>query len=329
METTTVTDPSSGEHRSGSLLTVLVALSANALLAVVKTGAALLTGSAALVAEAAHSWADTGNEGLLLIAERSGRRASDTEHPRGYGRSTYSWSLVAAFGLFTAGAVFSIYHGLSQLSGSAAKGSFGITYAVLGIAFVLESTSFLQASRQVRRDARRAGVPALRYVSTTSDPTVRAVFLEDSAAILGLVIAFAAVAAHQATGDPVYDALGSIGVGLLLGCVAAFLMRRNLQYLAGAGPSLTESDRLLMVLLAQPDVERVTYLHAEYVGPGRLFVVAAVRLTGDDGQDRLATRLRDVVTSLELDPAVAAAVLTPSSPTDPTLGPWSPRSRPP
>ena len=306
---------------SGSLLTVVVAMGANALIAVAKTLAAVLTGSASMVAEAAHSWADTANEGFLLIAERSGHRPRDAEHPRGYGRATYTWSLVAAFGLFSAGAMFSIYHGLLELSSSSAIGSFAVNYAVLAVAFVLEATSFVQATRQVRSEARASGVHPLRYVNRTSDPTVRAVFMEDFSALLGLLIATSAIAAHQLTGDPTYDALGSIGVGLLLAGTAVFLMRRNMQYLLGEGISPAHQSRVLASLLAHPEIERITYLHTEYVGPQRLFVVAAVDLTGDDTEAHLAPRLQRLAADIEGDPLIADVVLTLAVPGDPDLVP--------
>ena len=321
MESPGAPDPPPDHQHGGSLVTVLVAAGANALLAAVKSGAAVVSGSASMVAEAAHSWADTGNECFLLIAERSGHRPRDAAHPRGYGRSTYIWSLVAAFGLFSAGAMFSIYHGVSQLSGSSAKGNFLLNYAVLGTAFVLESVSFVQASRQVSRDSKAVGLHPLRYVNHTSDPTVRAVFLEDLSALLGLLIAGTAIVAHHLTGDPAYDALGSIGVGVLLALVAVFLMRRNMEYLLGTGLSAEQRSRVLASLLAHSEVERITYLHAEYVGPRQLFVVAAVDLTGDDPEGQLALRFQRVEADIEQDPLIADAVLTLAPPGAPELTP--------
>jgi cation diffusion facilitator family transporter len=301
-----------------SLRTVVIALAANALLALTKSGAALLTGSASMVAEAAHSWADTGNEVFLYIAERSGRRPRDTEHPRGYGRSTYIWSLVAAFGIFSAGAMVSVWHGITQLSGSSSDGSFTLNYAVLAVAFALELTSFSQAARQVHGAARRRGLHPLRYVNHTSDPTLRAVFLEDFSALLGLLIAGGAIGLHQLTGNPVYDALGSIAVGVLLAVVA---MHRNMEYLLGTGPTKEQRSRVLAGLLAHSEIERITYLHVEYVGPRRVFVVAAVDLSGDDTEGHLALRLRRLEADIERQPMIESAVLTLAPPDEPALVP--------
>jgi cation diffusion facilitator family transporter len=304
-----------------SLLTVLIALTANGLLAIAKSLAAFVTGSASMVAEAAHSWADTGNEVFLLVAERKGSRPRDDAHPRGYGRSTYIWSLVAAFGLFSAGAVVSIWHGLTQLVAEDPETSFTINYVVLAIAFVLEGTSFLQATRQVHGAARRIGLHPLRYVARTSNPTLRAVFFEDFSALLGILLAGGGIALHQATGDPIFDALGSIAVGVLLAFVAVFLMGRNMSYLLGEGLTAEMRSRVIASLLEHPQIDRLTYLHVEYVGPQRLFVVAAVDLVGDDTESHLAVRLRRVEADIETDPLIEDAVLTLAPPDEESLAP--------
>jgi cation diffusion facilitator family transporter len=318
MATPTIPSETSGGE---SLLTVLVALAANGVLAVAKSIAAALTGSASMVAEAAHSWADTGNELFLLVAERAGSRPRDDEHPRGYGRSTYIWSLVAAFGLFSAGAVVSIWHGLTELAGEEAEPSYTINYVVLGVAFVLEGISFAQATRQVHGAARRFGLHPLRYVARTSNPTLRAVFFEDFSALLGILLAGTGIALHQLSGEVVFDALGSIAVGLLLAFVAVFLMRRNMEYLLGEGLSPELRSRVIAELLAHPQIDRLTYLHVEYVGPQRLFVVAAVDLTGDDREGLLAVRLRAVEADVERNPLIEDAILTLAPPDEPALLP--------
>ena len=298
---------------------MVVALVANGLLAIAKSVAAALTGSASMLAEAAHSWADTGNEILLLIAERTGRRPRDEEHPRGYGRSTYIWSLVAAFGLFSAGAVVSVWHGVAELGAEDGHADYLVNYVVLGIGFVLEGTSFLQATRQVRGGARRLGLHPLRYVARTSNATLRAVFFEDFAALLGILLAGSGILLHQLTGQAVFDALGSIAVGVLLGFVAVFLMRRNMEYLLGEGLTPELRTEVIGRLLDHPQIERITYLHVEFVGPQRLFVVAAVDLVGDDREGHLALGMRDVEADIEQDPMIEDAVLTLAPPDEPSL----------
>jgi cation diffusion facilitator family transporter len=309
------------DAKTASWLTVVIALVANGLLAIAKSVASAVTGSASMLAEAAHSWADTGNEVFLLIAERRGRKPRDEEHPRGYGRATYIWSLVAAFGLFSAGAVVSLWHGIAELGAEEAHTDYTINYVILGIGFLLEGTSFAQATRQVRGGARRRGLHPLRFVAATSNPTLRAVFFEDLAALLGILFATAGIGLHQATGDPVFDALGSIAVGVLLGFVAVFLMRRNMDYLLGEGLTPELRSEVIRRLLDHPQIDRITYLHVEYVGPQRLFVVAAVDLVGDDREPHLALRLRTVEEEIERDETIEDAVLTLAPPDEPALTP--------
>lgn len=302
-----------------SLVTVIVALGANLLVAVAKTIAAALTGAASMVAEAAHSWADTGNEVFLYIAARRSVKPSDARHPFGYGREAYVWSLFAAFGLFTIGAGVSIMHGVQELFDPAPAERFAISYLVLGVAFVLEGASFLQAVRQSRREATRSHRDLLDHVMGTSDPTLRAVFFEDAAALIGLVIAFAGILAHQLTGSSVPDAVGSILVGVLLAIVAVVLIRQNRRFLVGVTIDPGLRAAALQRLLAHPEITRVTYLHIEYVGPGRVFFIAAVDLTGDDAEHEVAARLNAIEDELATSPRVAWAVLTLSRPGAPAL----------
>src|SRR4051794_23160283 len=168
-------------------------------------------------AEAAHSWADAGNEVFLLIANRRGDRAADERRPLGYGREVYVWSLLAAVGLFVVGAAVSIWRGVTELLHGGEGEDYRLAYLVLAIAFVLEGTSLLQALRQLRREASSFETDVLDYALQTSDPTVRAVFAEDSAALVGIGIAFLGILLHQLTGEVVWDAIGSILVGILLG----------------------------------------------------------------------------------------------------------------
>ncbi|ACU85635.1 putative membrane transport protein [Brachybacterium faecium] len=296
---------------SGSGFTVLLAFAANFLVACAKTVVAVLTGSASMLAEAVHSWADTGNEVFLLIGERRSRRPADPQHPLGHGRDGYVWAMFAAIGLFAVGAGVSVWHGIQSL-GAAESESAGYrwAYLVLGIAVVLEGTSFLQALRQARSGATARRISVLRHLRTTSDPMLRAVFAEDACALIGLVLAGAGMGLHQLTGEPVWDAIGSILVGLLLGVVALVLITRNTAFLTGEGGSPLARRMLLRQLLEHPDVESVSFLHVEWIGADRLFVVAAVDMAGDLPESTLRTRMQQVEDQLEETPGVMRAVLT-------------------
>jgi len=301
-----------------STLTVLVAFGANFAIAIAKTAAAAVSGSASMLAEAAHSWADTGNEVFLMIANRRSARPPDPRRPLGYGREAYVWSLLAAVGLFVVGASVSIWHGVSELIGGeqASGRDYLLAYAVLAISFVLEGVSFLQAFRQLRGEAHRLERDLFTHALETSDPTLRAVFAEDAAALLGIVIATAGIAMHELTGAAAWDAIGSILVGVLLGVVAVLLIDRNRRFLTGEPGSADLREAVITRVQQLPDVATVRYLRLEFIGPKQLFLVASVDLTGDDRESSVARRLRRLERELETDPYVVDAVLTVSEPDD-------------
>jgi cation diffusion facilitator family transporter len=310
---------SNDTDESESLTTVLVAFGVNIVIAVAKSVAAVITGSASILAEAAHSWADAGNEVFLLIANRRAGRAPDELHPLGHGREAYVWSLFAALGLFVAGAAVSITHGIQELVTPEPAGEFVVGYVVLAVSFVLEGISFLQSSRQARSEARTLQRDLIEHVLATSDPTLRAVFAEDAAALAGLLLAAAGLLAHQLTGSPVPDAIGSILVGVLLAFVALLLINRNRRFLVGQEADPRVRAAALQALLDAPEVARVTYLRLEIVGPRMISVIGDVDLTGDDTESHVAVRLRALEAKISASPAVAGAVLSLSAPDEPAL----------
>lgn len=302
-------------------VSVVIAFLANIAVAIAKTAAALLTGSASLVAEALHSWADAGNEVFLLIAERSGRRMRDRSHPLGYGRDVYFWSLFAAFGLFTVGAVLSVATGVQELLDPEPVTDYLVGYVVLAVAAVLESVSLTQSLRQVRRDSAAVDRAAADYVLNGSDSTLRAVVFEDVAALVGLALAAVSLGLHQVTGLPFFDGLGSILIGVLLAVVAVLLIQRNRRFLVGAAPPDRVRSAVLRQLLLHPTISRVTFLHLEFVGPGRLLLIAAVDLVDDDPESVLAIRLRQLATDIQRLDHVEVAALTLALPDEPSLEP--------
>jgi cation diffusion facilitator family transporter len=312
-------DAGSPAPHGESTLTVVVALAANALIAVAKTVAAVLTGAASMLAEAAHSWADTGNEVLLLVAQRRAAKPADATHPLGHGREVYVWSMFAAIGLFAVGAGVSITHGVQELLHPEPAESFGVAYVVLGVAFLLEGTSFLQAWRQARRAAARRDQDLWDHVLATSDPTVRAVFFEDAAALIGIVIAATGIGLHQATGSAVPDAVGSILVGVLLGVVAVLLIDRNRRFLVGEVADPAIRSAAVRALLDLPEVARVTELRLEVVGARQLYLTGAVDLAGNPAEDAAAHVLAAVERRITAVPGIVGAVLSLSEPEEPAL----------
>lgn len=293
--------------------TVLIALAANAAIAVVKAIAGVLSGSAAMMAEAAHSVADTTNQGLLLTAIQLGQRPPDAEHPFGHGQDRFFWSFLAAVVIFLAGAVFSIGQGLLELVRGGSEGSFALVYGTLAFAFVAEGISLVRAVRQTRDEARERGRGWRQYVRATTEPTAKTVVAEDAVAVTGVVIAALGVGLHQLTGNVVWDAAAAILVGLLLVYVAITLGRNFRALLIGAGAQPEDVERLRSVLESSSGVDEVLDLRTMYVGPRQLLVAARLDLTDGkldaEGVERLASeldeRMREAVPEVDqvfLDP---------------------------
>ncbi len=308
-------------QRRESLLTVVVAFTANLLIALAKSVAALVTGSASMLAEAAHSWADTGNEVLLLVAQRRGARPPDDLHPTGHGRETYVWALFAAVGLFAVGAAVSVTHGITELIHPEPAQDFVVAYVVLAFSFLLEGVSFLQSTRQAKAEAHEIDRELLEHVVATSDPTLRAVFAEDAAALVGVLIAFVGIGLHELTGSSVPDAVGSIFVGLLLGVVSILLIDRNRRFLVGEAVSPALRKAALERLLAEDQVMSVTYLQMEFAGPRQIALLARVDLVEDQPESQVAATLAELERRIEAEPAIARAILAPAHPGSQPLRP--------
>ncbi len=302
------------DSHSGSLVTVLIAVGANVIIAIAKTVAAFMTGSASMIAESAHSWADAGNGTLLIVAEKKAVKPADESHPLGYGKESYVWSMIAAFGVFMAGSIVSIYTGVTEWNAAESETNYTIGFIVLAVAFLLEGFSLLQAYLQSKKHGQAMNVSAIGYVINTSNPTLRGVFFEDLAAVTGLVIAAIAMGMHAYTGEPFWDALGSIIVGLLLGAVAIFLISRNRDFLVGYKVSKKIHDYALSELLTHPDIDSVSYLHLEWVGPKKIFMVAAVDIAGNQKEKELAQKFEDIENQFRANSLFQEAILTLSVP---------------
>jgi cation diffusion facilitator family transporter len=264
------------EAKAESVGTVVVAGAANLAIAVAKLVAGLISGSAAMLSEAAHSLADTTTEVLLYLALRRGARPADRRHPFGYGMESYVWALVAALFTFVVGAGFAITHGVTTILVHEHTGDFLASYVVLAVSFVIESISLTRARRQVRRESRRWRASTRRYLRLTADTTVKAVFLEDSAALIGLLIAGLGLGLSQLTGDELYDGIGSILIGVLLLVIAGTLARSNLSLLVGRAVSDRVHRRIEAELAGIPHVSRVDTLMTMFLGPEEILVAAKV-----------------------------------------------------
>jgi cation diffusion facilitator family transporter len=285
--------PAASERRKGSRLVLYAALAGNVLVAATKFVAAAITGSAAMLSEAVHSLADTSNELLLLYGAYRSQRPPDQTHPFGYGREVYFWSFMVSVLLFALGAGVSIWEGVRHVLAPHAVEQPLVSYVVLGIAAIFEGGSWWFAFREFR--SRMGGRGMLETARETKDPSTVMVFLEDTAALIGISLAVAGTAAAQLLGDPVYDGVASIAIGVLLAVVALFTARENKQLLIGEGarPSLVEA--IGRIARSEPGIAAYNGMLTIQLAPHE--VVAALSI---DFEDSLrASDVQRVVKSLE------------------------------
>jgi cation diffusion facilitator family transporter len=279
--------------------TVLLALAANALIAVVKLAGGLLSGSTALLAEAAHSLADTVNQTFLLGSLSLAGREPTPDQPFGHGQQRFIWTFMAAVSMFVAGATFAVGYGIVELvKGGGGSGDFAVAWVTLVIAALAEGASWVRALRQTRREARDADLSLYRHIRETRDPNVKMVLFEDSAALVGVVIAAAGIALEQITGAAYWDAGASILIGVLLIAVAAWMARDTAHLLAGAAATPRERRAIEEVISASPAVTELLELLTMVLGPNTLLVCARVDLADElssDDIERVANELDDAI----------------------------------
>ncbi|WP_406169435.1 cation diffusion facilitator family transporter [Streptomyces sp. NBC_00996] len=259
-----------------STFTVIVAAVANLGIALAKAVAGVISGSSAMLSEAAHSVADTVTEVLLLTALKRSEKPADEDHPLGYGPERYIWAMLAAVATFVGGAVFSIYDGIHTLVAGEKPGGPLVSYIVLAVAFVLEAFSLRTGVRQARGEAARLGAPFKRYLRHTPDTAVKAVLMEDSAALIGLVFAAGGLLGGQLTGSGVWDGIASLCIGALLLYVAWVLGRSNAELLIGRPLPKPMRERIRAELLAVEHVEAVLELTTLVQGPREALIAAKV-----------------------------------------------------
>ncbi|MEU5654613.1 cation diffusion facilitator family transporter [Streptomyces sp. NPDC047737] len=259
-----------------STFTVVVAAAANLGIAVAKLVAGLISGSSAMLSEAAHSVADTVTEVMLLTALKRSEKPPDEDHPLGYGPERYIWAMLAAVATFVGGAVFSLYDGIHTLLKGEELGDPLVSYIVLAVAFLLEGFSLRTGVRQVRGEAARLRMPAPRYLRRTPDTAVKAVVMEDSAALAGLLLAAGGLLGGQLTGSGVWDGIASVLIGFLLVYVAWVLCRSNAQLLIGRPLPAEMRAGVREELLSVPHIVEVLELTTLIQGPSELLVAAKV-----------------------------------------------------
>lgn len=285
----------------GGTKATVAALVANIGIAAAKFVAFAVTASASMLAEAFHSVADSGNQGLLLLGVRRAKREPTSRHPFGYGRERYFWSFVVTIVLFTAGSLFALAEGQDKLRHPHEVSSLGWAVGVLAVAIVLETVSLTVAVREANALRTGSWWSFIRHART---PELPVVLLEDTGALLGLVFALAGVSVSAATGNPRFDALGSLAIGVLLGVIALVLAAEMRSLLIGESATSGDLERIRTAMLADPDLEQVIHLRTQHLGPDELLVGAKVRLRSTltfpdvvSAINRLEDRVRTAVPS--------------------------------
>jgi cation diffusion facilitator family transporter len=277
------------EHSTAA---VIAAFLANLGIAIIKFIGFAFTGSGAMLAEAVHSVADTGNEGLLLLGGHKSKRTADLEHPFGYGRERYFWAFVVSVLLFSVGGLFSIYDGIEKLLNPHELESIGWAIGILLGAMVLEMFSFRTAIRSSRHVKGRVGW--WRFIRTAKTPELPIVLLEDFAALIGLTIALGAVITATVTGNSAYDAIGSLAIGALLVVIAVILAVEMRSLLLGESASPDVERRIVEAMESGDNVCRVIHLRTEHLGPEDLLVAAKLEFDRDLSIRELADVINEV-----------------------------------
>jgi cation diffusion facilitator family transporter len=262
--------------QEGSRRAIVAAFLANLGIAIAKFIAFALTGSASLLAEAIHSVADTGNQGLLFLGGRRATKAATQLHPFGYGRERYFWAFVVALVLFSLGAMFALYEGIQKLIHPHELQDPVVAFVVLGIAMALEAYSFRTAIHEASKVRRRHSWWG--FIRTAKSPELPVVLLEDFGALIGLVFALIGVSLTVLTGEPMFDALGSVAIGLLLGAIAVVLAIEMKSLLIGEAASPEDEQAIADTIESDPHVRHLIHLRTQHLGPEELLVAAKVEL---------------------------------------------------
>jgi cation diffusion facilitator family transporter len=285
---------------SGGTRAIVAALAANLAIAVAKFVAAFFTGSSSMLAEGIHSVADSGNQLLLLIGGRRAQRASDKEHPFGYGRERYFYAFVVAVVLFTIGAAFSLYEGVTKIAAPHEVESPIWAFAVLIFAIVAEGFSFRTAIKE--SNPLRGQQSWVSFIRRSKSPELPVILLEDLGALLGLVFALFGVTMAVITGDGVWDGIGTLMIGVLLAVIAVVLAIETKSLLVGEGASPEMEEQIRAALEGAPDVDRVIHMRTMHLGPEELLVAAKIAVAHDDtasdvarGIDEAERRIRAAV----------------------------------
>ncbi len=305
----------------GSRKAIIAAFFANLGIAISKFVGFLITGSASLLAEAVHSVADTGNQALLFYGGASSRRAESETHPFGYGRERYFWAFAVALVLFSMGGAFALWEGFQKLRDPHEIDSLGVAIGILVIAILLESYSLRTAVKESLH-VKEPGTSWWNFIRTAKQPELPVVLLEDVGAEIGLLMALGGVLLAETTGNPRWDAVGSIAIGVLLIVIAIILMIEMKSLLIGEAAGKRSRQTILDALEAGPHVERVIHVRTQHIGPDEILVGAKLEFDSALSADQLVAAVNATEDAVRLaEPRVTVMYLEPDllSPDHPDL----------
>lgn len=279
---------------SGSVKVVVAALVGNALIAVCKFAAASYTGSSAMFSEAVHSLVDTSNQALLLYGIKRAGRTADATHPFGYGKELYFWAFVVALLIFSAGSGVSIYEGIHKISAPEPINDPYINYAVLGLAFLFEGVAWWIAFKEFRKGQGRSSL--FKAIRDSKDPAIFTVLLEDTAAMLGLLVAFVGIGLGHWLDMPIFDAIASLVIGGILALVAILLLFETKALLIGEAASPEVVADINAFVNADPRVDRINDILTMHLGPQDILVTVSL----DFSESASATDVEMAVSELEI-----------------------------
>lgn len=284
---------------------ILAALLANLGIAIAKFVGFAFTMSSSMLAEGVHSVADTGNQVLLLVGGARSKRPATPQHPFGYGRERYFWAFVVSIVLFTLGSAFAVFEGIEKIRHPHQLESPAWAIGILSVALVLEAFSFRTAVHEARPAKGRSSWAG--YVRHSKSPEIPVVLLEDTGALIGLAIALAAVITDTVTGDAVWDGIGTLSIGLLLGVIAIVLCVEMKSLLIGESATARHEDAMRAAILGDADVLDLIHLRTEHIGPEQILLAAKVQFRGDLTMadlarvvDRVETAVRAAVPEVDL-----------------------------
>ena len=300
----------SANEPTGGLRTILTAMIANATVACAKFAGFAITGSSALLAEALHSVADTTNQSLLLVGKKKAKKSPSRARPFGHGRERFFWSFVVSLVVFTLGSLYAIYEGVNKIINPEPIDSLVWALAILGFAMCMEGFAFRTAMKEAKHY--KGKFSWKEYIGRSKNPEIPVILLEDFGAITGLSFAFICVLLAEVTGNAVWDGVGTLGIGILIGSIAFVLARETKSLLIGEGALPEQVRAIRRAIISHSDVVSIVDLRTEYIGPETLLVAGDIEFSSDINYEELHETVDEIESRIkEVEPLAKLIYLEP------------------